>query len=365
MTGSTIEKIYSLPDGSVWTTGSARLQRLEGNRWVDFGKSHGIGPDGVFSVLFDREGNNLGRNETKGSRSCGKMRRNCKTYRNPAHYVSSMVQSRSGEIWISDAWRSVHPLSDSSPAGVLHLQGKAEMLVDTDDNLWIAQDDEGLSRIQHISDSKDPWVIEQADKNDLSAPQTRALLQDREGNIWVGTERGLDRFRETPFVHFRSTQLRYFPSLIAGDDGSVWINSHGSSLMHVLNGVTTPVGDHVNTGPFAKRRNGDICFIDLTSYQLQCYGKEGPTLTKLPSNLLHNTPPLTFVEDSDGALLLSFQGGGFWRLFDGAWTQMKDTGAPSSSPWTMLSDSQGRLWLGYGTDSIVKTGKKVSSALYT
>ncbi len=71
-------------------------------------------------------------------------------------------------------------------------------------------------------------------------------------NIWVGTERGLDRFRETPFVHFRSTQLEYFPSLIAGDDGSVWINSHGSPLMHVLDGVTTPVGDHINTGPLCK-----------------------------------------------------------------------------------------------------------------
>ena len=353
VTGSTIEKIYSLPDGSVWTSCSARLQRLEGDRWVDFGKSHGIGPDGVFSILFDREGNIwVGRDKRLSVLRKGTSQ--LQDVPNPAHYVSSMVQSRNGEIWISDAWRSVHPLSDSSPAGVLHLQGKAEMLVDTDDNLWIAQDDEGLSRIQHISDSKDRWVIELAEKNDLSAPQTRALLQDREGNIWVGTERGLDRFRETPFVHFRSTQLRYFPSLIAGDDGSVWINSHGSPLMQVRDGVTTPVGDHVNTGPLAKRRNGDICFIDLTSYQLQCYGKSGVTFTKLPSNLLHNTPPLTLVEDIDGALLLSFQGGGFWRLFDGKWSPMKDAGAPSSSPWAMLSDSQGRLWLGYGTDNTVE-----------
>ena len=364
VTGSTIEQIYSLPDGSVWARGSARLQRLEGDRWIDFGKSHGIGPDGVFSALFDREGNIwVGRDKRLSVLRKGMPQ--LEDVPNPAHYVSSMVQSRSGEIWISDAWRSVHPLSDSSPAGVLHLQGKAEMLVDTDDNLWIAQDDEGLSRIRHISDSKDSWIIEQSGKNDLSAPQTRALLQDREGNIWLGTERGLDRFRETPFVHFRSTQLRYFPSLIAGDDGSVWINSHGSPLMHVLDGVTTPVGDHVNTGPLVKRRNGDICFIDLTSYQLQCYGKSGPTLTKLPSNLLHNTPPLTFVEDSDGALLLSFQGGGFWRLSDGKWTSMKDLGAPSSSPWAMLSDSQGRLWLGYGTDSIVERKEGTFRTLHT
>ena len=152
--------------------------------------------------------------------------------------------------------------------------------------------------------------------------------------------------------------------MIAGDDGSVWINSHGSALMHVLDGVTTPIGDHVNTGPLAKRRNGDVCFIDLTSYQLQCYGKNSATLTKLPSNLLHNTPPLTLVEDADGALLLSFQGGGFWRLFDEKWSPMKDSGAPTSSPWTMLSDSQGRLWLGYGTDSIVERKEGIFRTLH-
>ena len=156
------------------------------------------------------------------------------------------------------------------------------MLLDSHDNLWIAQDDEGLSRILHISNHASNPVVEQASKSDLTAPQTHALLEDREGNIWVGTERGLDRFRETPFVHFRSTELRYFPSLIAADDGSIWIDSHGSSLMHVQNGVTTPVGIPVHSGPFVKRRNGDICFIDLICYELQCHGRDNQTHTKMP-----------------------------------------------------------------------------------
>ncbi len=123
-----------------------------------------------------------------------------------------------------------------------------------DDNLWIAQDDEGLSRIEHSSDRGNPHSLRGSGPNDLTAPQTHALLQDREGNIWVGTERGVDRYQKTSFVHFRSTQLRFSPSLVAGDDGSVWINSHGSSLMKVVNGVTTPVGAHVNTGPLTKKK---------------------------------------------------------------------------------------------------------------
>ncbi|HEY4358370.1 MAG TPA: triple tyrosine motif-containing protein, partial [Acidobacteriaceae bacterium] len=219
--------------------------------------------------------------------------------------------------------------------------------------LWVAQDDEGLSRIGHVSDAAQAHVIESSGPNDLTASQTHALLQDREGNVWVGTDRGIDRFQKTSFVHFRATQLRYFPALIAGDDGSVWINSHGSPLMRVQDGVTTPVGAHVNTGPFAKRRNGDICFIDLTSYELQCYGKNTPTHVKLPDFLEHS-PPMGFIEDDDGSLLVSFQGKGFWRDRDGVWEKMDAAGLPKGSPWGMLSDARNRLWLGYGNNTVTE-----------
>jgi signal transduction histidine kinase/ligand-binding sensor domain-containing protein len=363
MPSGSLDKIFALPDGSVWIAGSSKLLRLEGDRFVDFGKGHGIGRFGVFSVLFDREENIwIGRDKRLSilRKATGQL----EDVPNQVNYVSAMAQSRTGEIWISDAWRAVRPLSDASPEGVLHLQGKAEMLVDRHDNLWIAQDDEGLSRILSLSEHGKPWIVEQAGKNDLSAPQTRALLEDSEGNIWVGTERGLDRFRETPFIHFRSTELRYFPSLIAGDDGSVWINSHGSSLMKVLDGVTTPFGKHVNSGPFVKRRNGDVCFIDLTSYELQCYGRGKETHAKLGNNLLHNTPPLSVVEDTDGSLLISFQGGGFWRYGDERWDRVTAPGSPASSVWSMLSDSEGRLWLGYGNRDIVRRQQGTYSTLH-
>ncbi len=179
----------------------------------------------------------------------------------------------------------------------------------------------------------------------------------------MGTERGLDRYQKSPFVHFRSTELRYFPSLVAADDGSVWINSHGSPLMRVMDGVTTPIGNHVNSGPLTKRRNGDICFADLTSYELQCYGKEKATHVKMPDDVKH-APPLALVEDDDGSLLFSFQGNGFWRDRDGVWTRIAAPGLSRSSPWAMFSDSRGRLWLGYGDNTVVERHDGVYRTLH-
>ncbi len=143
---NTIDKIMCRPDGSAWISGGSKLFRLQANRWVDYGAEHGLGSGGVFSVFFDREGSIwIGRDKRLSILKKGQP--DFTDVPVSVHYVSSMEQSRSGEIWVSDAWRSVRPLSDTSPAGALHLKGKAEMLLDSDDSLWIAHDVEGLSRI--------------------------------------------------------------------------------------------------------------------------------------------------------------------------------------------------------------------------
>ena len=53
-----------------------------------------------------------------------------------------------------------------------------------------------------------------------------ALLEDREGNVWVGTNNGLERFRETKLtpVIFPGPISR--PALAAGERGSVWVGGY-------------------------------------------------------------------------------------------------------------------------------------------
>jgi ligand-binding sensor domain-containing protein len=358
-----LEQIIVRPDGSVYAFGGSKLFRFQGNRWVNFGKQHGLGAGGVFSLFFDREENIwIGRDK----KLCVLKRGAAEFTEVPAsvHYVSSMIQTRDGDIWIGDAWRSVRRLSDDSSRSILPIEGKALLLLDSKNNLWIAQDDEGLARVPHLSEDGQPRVIEKAGPDDISAFRTHAILEDREGNIWVGTDRGLDRYQETAFVHFRSTQLRSFPSLVAADDGSMWINSHGSPLMRVQNGVTTPFGVHVHTGPLAKRRNGDICFVDAITNELQCYAKDG-SATHVPIDIrINRDPPVSMTGDTDGSLLISFQSKQIWRFDRGNWNQLQTSGLPPEDPWGMLSDSHGNLWLGYLDDRIVERKDGVYRTLH-
>jgi ligand-binding sensor domain-containing protein len=107
-----------------------------------------------------------------------------------AKVVNQFVQLPKGEMWISDAWRSVRPLADGQAAKAERIPGVPILLADRDGNVWLANDFGGLTRIRHPQDDAAREVENYAAANGLTDGQTRAILQDRQGTIWVGTARG-------------------------------------------------------------------------------------------------------------------------------------------------------------------------------
>jgi signal transduction histidine kinase/ligand-binding sensor domain-containing protein len=93
------------------------------------------------------------------------------------------------------------------------------MLRDRDGGLWVAPAGRG---IVHIHQGRTD-MFSQLDG--LSGDDIYDLFEDREGNIWVGTINGLDRFRELPVVTYsRSQGLSDIPwgGVLAARDDSVW-----------------------------------------------------------------------------------------------------------------------------------------------
>ena len=62
----------------------------------------------------------------------------------------------------------------------------------------------------------------------LSGGSVTSLLEDREGNIWVATVEGLDRFRDFAVPTFSVQQglsSRGVSSILAAKDGSLWLGA--------------------------------------------------------------------------------------------------------------------------------------------
>jgi PAS domain S-box-containing protein len=93
------------------------------------------------------------------------------------------------------------------------------MLRDRDGGLWVGPAGRGLV---HIHQGRTDVFSE---LDGLSGEDIYDLFEDREGNIWIATVNGLDRFHELPVVTYSKKQgLSDIPwgGMLAARDGSVW-----------------------------------------------------------------------------------------------------------------------------------------------
>ncbi len=96
---------------------------------------------------------------------------------------------------------------------------RLEMLRDRDGGLWVCPAGRG---IVHIYQGRTDVFSE---SDGLSGDDIYDLFEDREGNIWVATVNGLDRFHELPVVTYSKKQgLSDIPwgGMLAAKDGSIW-----------------------------------------------------------------------------------------------------------------------------------------------
>ena len=95
---------------------------------------------------------------------------------------------------------------------------------DHDGGIWIAVYHAGLV---HIHNGRVD-LFKQADG--LSSDEAIAIFEDRENNIWVSTNSGLDRFRETAVANLslkEGLSNSLVRSVLADKDGSVWLATPG------------------------------------------------------------------------------------------------------------------------------------------
>ena len=141
----------------------------------------------------------------------------------PGGRMQSMVDSDDGALLIATTG-AIMRLANGK-AEVVHRYPTAKegfrflrMLRDRDGGLWVGPAGRG---ILHIHQGRTD-VFSQSDG--LSGDEIYDLFEDREGNIWVATVNGLDRFRELPVVTYSTNQGLSGTSggILAAREGGVW-----------------------------------------------------------------------------------------------------------------------------------------------
>ena len=137
-----------------------------------------------------------------------------------------------------DGKTEAYPLPDT----LGHFRPK-KLLRDRDGGLWIGAQDQG---IVHVHQGRTDVF---APSDGLSSEDVYTIFEDREGNIWVATVNGLDRFREFAVTTVNEKQglsNAIVASVLATTDGSVWMGTFGS-LNRWNNGQITVYREHAES----------------------------------------------------------------------------------------------------------------------
>ena len=357
-------------EGTIWAATESGLARLEGNRWTEVGKDWSLPGKSARAVFLDRQGTLwVSIEDTLVFLPPGAKRFQPTGIR--VGQVGQIAQAANGKLWMAETTRSVRPipLSDKRmPADETEVQvGSQVILFDNNGALWITSLGDGLrrtpapellrGRIKEFSTAVESFTA----KDGLSDDVVFAILQDREGNIWVGTKNGLDRFRKTNLVPvvfpFKPQQGVW----VGGDAGDVWVAD--------LTGMFRVHAGRFDRGhPFPSQANS------ASDNRLSAYRDPAGTIWWLCQDAIYRHDAGNYTEialppsfpkpyleagvaatvDGSGVLWLSAEREGLFYRKKGVWHRLESASKFARlSPRTAFTDWMGRAWFGYVGGTII------------
>jgi PAS domain S-box-containing protein len=145
------------------------------------------------------------------------------------------------------------------------------LLVDHRGSLWVGTQNDGVYRI--CGGVADHYGV----SDGLSGNGVASLFEDREGNIWVATDGGLDIFRDTALISYTSRQGvsdRDFHSVMALRNGAVWIGTGDAlNILRKQDGKTAILDRKLpgqRVGPMLEDHSGVVWLgVDLALMRFQ------------------------------------------------------------------------------------------------
>jgi len=221
------------------------------------------------------------------------------------------------------------------------------LLRDRDGSLWIGTVERGLI---HIHNGRTD-VYSRA--NGLSGDVVLSLFEDEEGDVWVATTGGLDRFRELPVATVSVKQglsSDATQSVLAAADGSIWIGAH-EGLTRWKDGQATIFGKGSGLPDDAPESlfQDDSGRILVSTRHGFSYFKDGrfAVLNAVPSGEVH------FIAGDQAGNLWLAEHERLLHLLNGRlveqipWSQL---GRRESAADLLADRERGGVWLGYWAD---------------
>jgi signal transduction histidine kinase/ligand-binding sensor domain-containing protein len=331
--------------------------------------------------------------------------------------VKNFAESPDGTLWMAETGYGVRSVPLPGKSGTKQepaiLVGSQAITFDNQGSLWITSLGNGIRRVPypdrlHQPKIKGPsaWQIRDSEveafttQNGLTSDYVNCVLQDREGNLWIGTSDGLDRFRQSPVVSIpvqpvTNLDTLAIPSLhsfttsalTADNQDGLWASGIGPQvLLKIKNDkVATQLRDRYIdciyrdpngviwfATPWSIFRLADEYLVTSDSkqrsltynYDRSMVVGEGlmlrridlPTTGGVSVNLQSRVKAIT--QDRSGRLWVSMDSGTF-RLEKAGWTTLARLGGPQGTATSEFTDAEGRIWFGFVNKIAILDGDRI------
>jgi signal transduction histidine kinase/ligand-binding sensor domain-containing protein len=360
-------------EGAIWMATSHGLMRFDHSHWTMIGAEQGFTGGFIEAFLFDHKGRLwIGTRD-----SVFLLPPHTRIFQ--AYKVAGgadLGQTPDGTVWM---WRPTMPwTSQDTMPQIAPGQGKSysatnlknsmsngpetyTMGAATDGTVWTNEfgPRQGITRIPRSAwplkkdHGRNDDAMERFTHQDgLTDDTVSAFLEDREGNIWIATRKGLDRFRREN-VHRGPAPIgdTVRSSILLPDEkGALWAaRADGNQpFTRIQNDTVTLYGKPRKAVSLYRAGDGTIWiggFATLTKYAKGRFEDVAVPADLRPGE---SWKIQAIAGDTASSIWVSIIQNGVYRLKDGQWRKFGGLEAlPHLTAVTLFSGADGRVWFGY------------------
>jgi signal transduction histidine kinase/ligand-binding sensor domain-containing protein len=236
----TIRSIFEDDEGNIWIGSQNGVEQLRAGVFKTWNQRHGLADDHARTVFEDRDGVLwLGTSSTLNRFEGGRW---VDAGGDQLSQILSIEQGRDGTRWFGTV-SGLFRVSKSGTTAYRTAQGLTNDTIrdvheDRNGNVWIATDF-GLNCIR-----ADGTVQSFAGRGGLPAEYTMGITETPDGRIWVATGGGLGELRGSAFQLHASR--REFPSsalfaIESDSEGTIWVATQADGVVRFRNGVAKTI----------------------------------------------------------------------------------------------------------------------------
>jgi signal transduction histidine kinase/ligand-binding sensor domain-containing protein len=346
-----VHQFLQTSDGTLWVATTGGLARFDGKRWLKVDSSSGYSEERALSLAVS-----TARLEVL-TPTAAFARDNTSGQFLPV--ARSQALARRFATPVDSAW---------SPAGGTgDLEYEPEQSMVDSSGAWWHSAPGALARVRW-SHVLNPQATEELFTfEDGLSGEVESVLQDREGNVWVGTMGGLDRFSEALLHRLSIPENLYLPFLIGEQEGELLVGDFTGSSLRVGDSIRVDATAGFGVTAATTTRDGAWWTAGMDGIVRHFRGEAlkvaPPPAATAALNAMTTSLYQAIAVEPHGDIWVSIASQGLYRREHGEWhTQGPQTGMPEGPATRLLADEGGRLWITYPDNRVVvREGTRVIS----